>query len=140
MTEVLQSREFIGITNGGAAEGGNTVYFELQFEGDERVVFNCDHSLIAKLLGNIRQYGAMADSVRKNEGKPPLEVSAPYFVDTVKRAGHSEDGQTIALQMTAEEGFPLEIAMTPDQARRVIQLLQTELIAAAKPPAPDRRN
>lgn len=56
MAEVLQSREFIGIANGGAAEGGNTVFFELQFEGDERVVFNCDHSLIAKLA---RQYQAV---------------------------------------------------------------------------------
>jgi hypothetical protein len=140
MAEVLQSREFIGITNGGAAEGGNTVYFELQFEGDERVVFNCDHALIAKLLGNIRQYGAIADSVRINEGKPPVEMRVPYFLDAVTRAGHSEDGKTIALQMTAEEGFPLEIAMTPDQARRVIQLLQTELIEVAKPPRPDRRN
>jgi hypothetical protein len=140
MTEVLQSREFIGITNGGAAEGGNTVFFELQFAGDERVVFNCDHSLIGKLLGNIRQYGAMADSVRKNDGKPPLEVRVPYFIETVARAGHSEDGKTIALQMVAEEGFPLEIAMTPDQARLTIQLLQTALIEAAKPPRPDRRN
>jgi hypothetical protein len=140
MAEVLQSREFIGITNGGAAEGGNTVFFELQFEGDERVVFNCDHSLIAKLLGNIRQYGAMADSVRSKEGKPALEVSAPYFLEAVTRAGHSEDGKTIALQMAAEEGFPLEIAMTPDQARRVIHLLQTELVEAAKPRPPDRRN
>ncbi len=140
MAEVLQSREFIGITNGGAAEGGNTVFFELQFEGDERVVFNCDHALVPKLLGNIRQYGAMADSVRVNEGKPPLEVSAPYFLEAVTRAGHSEDGKTIVLQMMAEEGFPLEIAVTPDQAGRVIQLLQAELIAAAQPPAPDRRN
>ena len=140
MTETIQSREFVDITNGGAAEGGHTVYFELQFEGDERVVFNCDHALIPKLLGNIRQYGAMADSVRVKEGKPSLEVRAPYFVETVTRAGHSEDGKTIALQMVAEEGFPLEIAMTPDQARRIIQLMQTELIEAAKPPRPDRRN
>jgi hypothetical protein len=140
MAETIQSREFIGITNGGAAEGGNTVFFELQFEGDERVVFNCDHSLVSKLLGNIRQYGAMADSVRRNEGKPPVEVRAPYFLEAVTRAGHSEDGKTIALQLAAEEGFPLEVAMTPDQARRVIQLLQTALIEAAKPPAPDRRN
>lgn len=140
MTETIQSREFIGITNGGAAEGGNTVYFELQFEGDERVVFNCEHALIPKLLGNIRQYAAIADSVRAKEGRPSLQVTAPYFVETVKRAGHSEDGQVIALQLVAEEGFPLEIAMTPEQAGRIIQLLQTELIAAAKPPAPDRRN
>ena len=140
MAEVLQSREFIGITNGGAAEGGNTVYFELQFEGDERVVFNCDHSLIPKLLGDIRQYGAIADSVRRNEGKPPIEVCVPYFVETVTRAGHSEDGKVIALQLKAEEGFPLEIAMTPDQARLTIELLQTALIAAAKPPGRDRRN
>jgi hypothetical protein len=140
MAEVIQSREFIGITNGGAAEGGHTVYFELQFEGDERVVFNCDHALIAKLLGNIRQYGAMADSIRAKEGNPALEVRVPYFIESVTRAGHTEDGKTIALQMMAEEGFPLEIAMSPDQARRIIQLLQTELMEAAKPPRPDRRN
>lgn len=140
MPEILQSREFIGITNGGAAEGGNTVFFELQFEGDERVVFNCDHSLVGKLLGNIRQYGAIADSVRRNEGKPPVEVCVPYFLETVTRAGHSEDGKTIALQMVAEEGFPLEVAMTPDQARLTIELLQTALVEAAKPPRPDRRN
>lgn len=140
MAEVLQSREFLNITNGGAAEGGHTVYFELEFEGDQRVVFNCDHALIPKLLGNIRQYGAIADSVRQKEGPPSLEVTAPYFVQTVARAGHSEDGKIIALQVVAEEGFPLELAMTPAQARQVIQLLQAELVEAAKPPGPDRRN
>jgi hypothetical protein len=95
---------------------------------------------VPKLLGNIRQYGAMADASRIKPGASALDVSAPYVVALVDRGAHSDDGLTIAIEFGVSDGFPIQLAMTPDQARETIEILQHELTLATNTPPPDRRN
>lgn len=134
------ARTIKNIIKGGAVNAGHGVFFTLLFDDESQESYHCDFGLMPKLLGNLKQYATMADAVRTHEKAGELSVSAPYIVDRISNSGHGNNGQIIALEVVVSDGFPIELAMSPDLARQTIERLEMELRRAADVPPPDRRN
>jgi hypothetical protein len=118
---------------GGAANQGQVVVFDLKFDDGNRERFACPISTVQLLLGNLTQYASMAEAVRAKAPERALVEAAPYRAVDVVRSGHSPDGTMIAVEYNTTHGFPLSIAMTPDQAKQTIEFLQREILLAENP-------
>jgi hypothetical protein len=125
------------IPRGGPANEGQTVVFTLQFFDNTEENVACDIDLMPVLLGNLTKWGRIADTVRMRALHRPLVTSAPYRVAEVVRSAHSDDGKLVAIEVATDQGFPLQIAMYPEQAQRIIELLQREILWAPELSSPD---
>jgi hypothetical protein len=90
------------------------------------------------LMGNLTQYANMAEAVRVKVPDRSVVEAAPYRATEVVRSGHSLDGTIVSVEDNTTHGFPLSIALTPDQARQTIESLQREILLAQNPA--DTRN
>lgn len=141
MTETVnkQGRKFTNITDGGAANDGELVWFTLKFaEGQE--TFFCDYSLMSLLVGSLTQYASMADFVKDHSRAGEYVVTAPFQITRVSNSGHSADGQTLSVEFVTDRGFPIQVAMSPDHARATILLLERELQNTANAPTKGREH
>ena len=82
----------------------------------------------------------MAEAVRVKAPARAIVEAAPYRVTEVVSSGNSPDGSIVAVNYNTTHGFPLSIAMTPDQARQTIEFLQREILLAAQPRQQDQRH
>ena len=135
----MSGRKIQSIPGGGSGNGGDAVFFKLQFSDGSDETYWCDMSLLPMLLGNLSEYGRMSRSVSvKHDGRHD-DVGAPYIVTMVDRSAHTLDGKMVVIEYGTNQGFPIQLAMTPAQAQQTIEFLQREMLLAQKPEA-DRRN
>jgi hypothetical protein len=139
MTNIL-ARLITDIPWGGVANQGQHVLFDLRFDDGQSERYACPISTVPLLMGNLMQYANMAETVRVKAPSRSIVEAAPYRVTEVVSSGHSPDGAIVAVNYNTTHGFPLSIAMTPDQARQTIEFLQRELLLAAQPQSRNRRN
>src|SRR5581483_9244743 len=83
---------------GGAANQGQHVVFDLQFERGERERYACPIGTMPLLVGNLIQYAGMAEAVRIKSAGRTLVESTPYKATEVLRSGHSLDGSTVFVE------------------------------------------
>jgi hypothetical protein len=134
MNDIKQGRHITGIPRGGSANHGHAVAFVLKFgDGTEEQYF-CDYSLLPLLVGNLKHYGDLAERIQSGMPRNAIKLSAPYVITKVVRSAHSLDGKTVAVEFDTNQGFPLEIAMTQEQALQTIEFLHREIRRAAKAP------
>jgi len=138
MAKTIDARPIKNIINGGVVEAGHGVFFTFLLQDDTQESFHCGYDLVPKLIGNLRQYGSMAQQTRSPVAGRSMELASPYRVAKITRAAHSDDGKVIVFEAAVTDGFPVQLAMSLDQARQTIELLQTELTLAASPT--DRRH
>jgi hypothetical protein len=138
MSERIQARYIQDMPWGGVANQGNVVMFRLTFKdgSDEKYAFDAD--LGPLLLANLHQYASMAANLKVKGAERAIESAAPYKVTRVARSGYSLDGNFVTVEFATGHGFPVVLAMTPDQAKQTIEFLQREILLAAKPQ--DNRN
>lgn len=124
------------VPKGGSIDYGQAIEFTFVFADGTKEDFACPAHLISQLLGNLSQYGGLAARMRASSGPGSLvELANMYQITNVTRAGHTDGGKLIALEVGTDQGFPIQLAMTPDQAKKTIGLLQTELLRAQKSPS-----
>lgn len=138
MSEAIEARYIQDMPWGGVANQGNVVMFRLTFKDGRGEKYAFDSDLGALLLGNLHQYSAMAANVKLKGPERAIESAAPYKVTRVARSGYSLDGKIVSIEFATGHGFPVSLAMTPDQAKQTIEFLQREILLAAKPQ--DNRN
>jgi hypothetical protein len=126
----IKARMLKSIPRGGPANEGQTVVFTLQFFDNIEENVACDIDLMPVLIGNLTKWSRIADAVRMRALHRPLATSAPYRVAEVVRSAHSDDGKLVAIEVATDQGFPLQIAMSLEQAQRIIELLQREILWA----------
>lgn len=120
------------ITGGGSVEGGTSIFFNILFEDGQTDTFVCDLVLLPLFLGNLTAYANIAEGERLKRSGRQTAAGAPYIVTEVFRSGHTTDGKRVMVEMNTEHGFPLQIAMTFDQAAQTIEFLQREMLLAGK--------
>jgi hypothetical protein len=125
---------------GGVANQGQHILFDLAFADGSRERYGCPISTVQLLMGNLMQYAAMAEAVRVKAPARAVVEAAPYRVTEVVSSGFSPDGSIVAVNYNTTHGFPLSIAMTPDQARQTIEFLQREILLSSKSEDQDRRH
>src|SRR5437764_106430 len=130
MSDVL-GRKCINIVGGGCASDGHAVTFVLEFEGGTRERVFCDYELMPLLVGNLTHYASMAAESQTRMPQNTRMFATPYHVTKLVRSGHSPDGRIVVLELDTNHGFPLQIAMTPEQSRQTIEALQIESLEAA---------
>lgn len=137
----VQARLITNMPRGGVANQGQHVLFDLRFEDGSEEQYACAISTLPLLVGNLTQYGSMAEAVRVKAPPRSIVEAAPYRVTDVVNSGNAPDGSIVAITYNTTHGFPLSIAMTPDQARHTIEFLQREiLLAEQQPKNPDKRH
>jgi hypothetical protein len=133
MMATIQARLIMDIPWGGVANQGQHILFDLRFADGQSERYACPISTVPLLMGNLTQYASMAEAVRSKAPDRALVEAAPYRVTEVVSSGYSSDGSIIAVNYSKTHGFPVSIALTPDQARQTIEFLQRELLLAAQP-------
>jgi hypothetical protein len=136
----MEARLIVDIPYGGAANQGQHIFFDLAFDGGQRERYACPISTVPLLMGNLAQYASMAEAVRIKAPARAIVEAAPYRVTEVVSSGNAPDGSIVAVTYNTTHGFPLSIAMTPDQARTTIEFLQREILLAAQPQDRNRTN
>jgi hypothetical protein len=136
----IQTRLIVDMPWGGVANQGQHIVFDLRFEDGQTDRYACPISTVPLLIGNLTQYASMAEAVRAKAPARAIVEAAPYRITEVVRSGYSMDGTIVSVEYNTTHGFPLSIAMTPDQARQTIEFLQREILLAAQAPTQDRRH
>jgi hypothetical protein len=136
----MEARLIVDIPYGGAANQGQHIFFDLRFDDGQSERYACPISTVPLLMGNLIQYASMAEAVRVKAPARAIVEAAPYRVTEVVSSGNSPDGKIVAVNYNTTHGFPLSIAMTPDQARTTIEFLQREILLAAQPQDRNRTN
>jgi hypothetical protein len=136
----INARLLVDIPWGGVANQGQHILFDLRFADGETERYACPISTVPLLLGNLTQYAHMAETVRVKAPARAIVEAAPYRVTEVVSSGNSPDGSIVAVNYNTTHGFPLSIAMTPDQARQTIEFLQREILLASQPHNQDRKH
>ena len=122
--EAAPVRDIIG---GGSVSGGEYVFFTLQFDDLSQHTSAAPFALMPRLVANLLQYAGMAEQDRaKTKGGHAQDVS-PYRVTKLISSRRTDDGGLVGLKLGTADGFPLDIAMSPEQAAEAIALLQSEL-------------
>src|ERR1700728_2666674 len=116
----IHARAIVDTPWGGVANRGHQILFDLRFANGERERYACPTSAVPLLLGNLTQYAAMAEAVRTTEPDRAIVQAAPYKVTEVVSTAHSTDGRMVTVNYNTTHGFPLSIAMTPDQVWQTI--------------------
>lgn len=98
---------------------GQAIEFDLCFEDGTADRFQCSYEKLPKVSHALKQFGEMAEHLRRTGTGPSAEVVSPYRVGGIK-AGKNWDGSLIALEIRTEEGIPLLLSMTPDLAQGII--------------------
>jgi hypothetical protein len=129
----MEARYIQNMPWGGVANQGNVILFRLTFKdgSDEKYAF--DDALAPLLIGNLHQYAEMAANVKVKGPERALESAAPYKVTRVARSGHSLDGKILSIEFATGHGFPVSVAMSPEQAQQTIEFLQREILLARNP-------
>ena len=131
----MEAHYIKNIVWGGSGNQGQQIHFRLAFHGSQpEANFTCDLSLVPMLLGNILEYARKADAERVKAQGQTVIAATPYVVTKVNRSGHTLDGKLVSVLVETNQGFPLEIAMTPDQAQQTIDALLREMLRAGKAP------
>jgi hypothetical protein len=125
---------------GGVANQGQHILFDLRFADGQTERYACAISTVPLLMGNLTQYASMAEAVRVKAPPRSIVEAAPYRVTEVVSSGNAPDGSIVAITYNTTHGFPLSIAMTPDQARTTIEFLQREILLASRPQDHNRTN
>jgi hypothetical protein len=133
MSEHTQAREIVDMPWGGVAMQGQYILFDLRFSDGGAQRYACQISTVPLLLGNLSQYANMAENVRMQAPDRAIMEASPYKVTEVIRSGYSLDGKIVSVEYNTTHGFPVSIALTPDQARRTIEFLQREILLAENP-------
>jgi hypothetical protein len=133
MSGTISARVIQNIPWGGVASQGQFILFDLQFNDGTSEKYACPISTVPLLVGNITQYASMAEAVRIKGPDRSIVEAAPYRATEVFRSGHSPDGSIVSVEYNTTHGFPVSIAMTPDQARQTIEFLQREILLAQQP-------
>ncbi len=134
--ERIEAAPVRDIVGGGSVSGGEYVYFTLQFDDLSQHTSAAPFALMPRLVANLLQYAGMAEQDRaKAKGGPAHDVS-PYRVTRLISSRRTDDGGLVGLTLGTADGFPLDIAMSPEQAAEVIGMLKGELDKMGWKPEP----
>ena len=125
---------------GASANGGHAVKFDLRFEDGAEEAFVCEAPLYQALLGKLVHYGALAENVRLAAPGQPVRLASPYLVTRVAGSGTSDSPSLIAIEFATQQGIPVQIAMSPEDAQKTIEFLERELENLAYSPGPPKTN
>ena len=132
MSEEVKAKYIKGMPWGGIADNGDVVLFQLVYKDGSAEKFAFDSEVGQMLLGNLRGYAEEAAKTRASGTSKVAEGTAPYRVTNILRAGPSVDGTMVSVEFATASGFPLALAMTNDQAKQTVELLQRSIQAAQK--------
>jgi hypothetical protein len=133
MSETIQARYIQDMPWGAVAAQGNVVMFQFVFKDGTQEKYAFDTELGPLLIGNLHQYSANAAAVKLKGPERAIETAAPYRVTRVARSGFSPDGKIVSIEFATGHGFPISLALTPEQAQQTIEFLQREILLAANP-------
>ncbi|MBV9984482.1 hypothetical protein [Bradyrhizobium sp.] len=136
----MQARFVLDMPWGGVANQGQYVLFDLRFNDATTERYACSLSLVPLIVGNLTQYAGMAEAVRVKGRDRAIIEAAPYRATEVLNSGHAIDGSVVTVEFNTTHGFPVSIALTPEQALQTIDFLQRELLLAKDAPSQDPRN
>ncbi len=140
MTDLDKVQSIRNIAYGGPVQQGQGIVFKIVFEDGTQTNCYCRHDQLAMVVANLTAFGHLAEQLRAGAPKEAVRVSTPYKVTGVFDSGHTYDGIAVAIAVNTAQGFPLELVMTPDLARKAIEFLQRELTNTSQTPPQDRRN
>ncbi len=134
--QIVNGKMITAPFSGGTIKGGAEISIGVPADGQLHW-FRAPHELLPTIVGNLQSFGAAATKARHGTPLSTTEgVAFPYHYRG-HRTWHGFGGQ-IALEIQTTEGIPIQVAMTPDQARTVASVLLAE---AGKPsPSPPRRS
>ncbi|MGA7680193.1 MAG: hypothetical protein WCA54_08440 [Pseudolabrys sp.] len=125
MTDSIEAHYIKGVPWGGAANEGQQILFRLSFHGDQPDVnFACDFAFVPLLLGNLTEYARRAEAQRVRSA----ETIHPYLVTEVAKSGITTDKKLVWIDFNTNQGFPLSVAMTSEQAQQTIDLLVRQMM------------
>jgi hypothetical protein len=116
-----------GIPEAGQADYGQAIRFRLSYEGGDSQFFYCSANFFPKLLTGLNMAGGLAAKTRSAGPGGTLDLVTPVQMTKMTRTGQFVDGQ-IAIEFGTDMGFPMQLAMSRDLARRTIELLEAELL------------
>ena len=133
-TDPLAERDLIttGLARAGSLHSGEVVTFTFAAEGVGAITLNCPHHVLPQIVAGLSSAGQLAEHDRRGRpsGTKLNDIIQPYDVQSNPRIGRTSDG-TLMVGFVAQSGFPIGIAMAPDQA---ISLARRILSEVEKPP------
>jgi hypothetical protein len=115
-----------GVTSGGPAQHGHSLQFTIQCEDGDHA-FECRDDQLPKMIVHLRHFGELAARLRQAQPGTLMELNSVFTVSNVMRTGHTPDGKQVAIEFGIQDGFPMQLTMTPDQVRKTIEFLEEEL-------------
>ena len=124
MTDSIEAHYIKGVPWGGAANEGQQILFRLSFHGDQPDVnFACDFAFVPLLPGNLTEYARRAAQRVRS-----AETIYPYLVTEVAKSGITTNKKLVWIDFNTNQGFPLSVAMTSEQAQQIIDLLVRQMM------------
>ncbi len=130
-----------GVVNGGADDDGCTIYFDFKFDDGRVQRFRCPHhrlghvlSTLHALAGRAAQERAQADPSTRADME--IDRSEPFETKSIA-AGVLLGMDLLAIRVETEHELAIDIALTPDQARVLIDSLH-EMLGKLQPAGSQR--
>jgi len=128
-----QIREII---NGGCADNGMKIHFDLRFEDGNTTTFLCQHQRLGNIIISLHGLMKMAADERggghaSGEEASPIEESIPLqptYIGVGKSVSPADlSVKAIAIRIRTQQSIVIDFALSPDEARGLIESLRQEL-------------
>lgn len=120
-----------GVVDGGAEDDGRTIYFDLKLENGQVSRMRCPHHRFGHVLSTLQALAGRAARDRAYSGvstgsEMDIDSSEPFETKSI-RAGVLIGMDLLAIRVETEHELAIDIALTPEQARELIDSLHQML-------------
>jgi len=110
-----------------ASDRGDVIQLETIDENQKPVILRMEFQDVSRFAQAVVRAAMIAEQRQGAIPKQDLKVVSPWMAVEID-SGTSGDGKIVALIFQTTEGVPIEVAMSPEIARKTIGLLSTELL------------
>lgn len=119
------------VVNGGAEEEGHSIYFDLKFDNGDVHRLRCPHHRLGHVLSTLHALAGRAaqERARARMGageQMDIDSSEPFETKSIA-AGVLLGMDLLAIRVETEHELAIDIALTPEQARELIDSLTRSL-------------
>jgi hypothetical protein len=119
-------RTIQGVSQSGAADWGQTIQLDLEFDDGQRETFRVPFERAPRLVHAIVQASAIAEQQRNLQSGGMVDIVSAYIVQDCQ-ALTSNDHSTIGIQFRTGSGFPIQVAMSREVTANLAEQLAREL-------------
>lgn len=140
MVEKITGYLILDALSGGSADNGQRVTFDLRLMAEpepETTTFLCDYHVFNSVIIKLAAYATIASEDRLKHSPAPggthyIDRSMP-FEATVFEAGRGIPSGNIALRIRTKQNIPIDISMSPEDARALAKQLLREIGSPSLP-------